>query len=213
LHFGKCAIDCVPKPSAIGQACRKYPQDSTGPEMYICQMDCSVQTPRARHLKALGEATFLSFFVVVPIVSGAAIYTFWRSKTLLVFTWYRWAGVEAPVMSLRKNLAGFRHLLPGVFLYSVPDALWVYSFTTLLEYVWSEQPICWELRTWTLLPLVLGVSGEFGQLLHLVPGTFDWADVIAYLAAWFAAQISVATFLKLARKQPVIGLRPNENPA
>jgi hypothetical protein len=155
---------------------------------------------------------FLSVFVVIPLFIGATIYTLWRSKTLLVFAWYRWAGLETLVMSMRKEVAGFRHLLPGVFLYSLPDALWVYSLTALLQFVWTKQPMSWERRIWTLLPVCLGVGGEFGQLLHLIPGTFDWADVAAYLVAWAAASISVSAFLNLSSKQSMIGTRINEAP-
>jgi hypothetical protein len=144
---------------------------------------------------------FLSGFVVTPIFIGAAIYTLWRSKSLLVFTWYRWAGLEAPVMLMRRDVASFRHFLPGVIVYSLPDALWVYSFTVLLGYIWSGQTPCWERRFWTFLPVSLGIGGEFGQLLRLVPGTFDWADVAAYAGAWLSASLSLLIFSRLAGRR------------
>lgn len=109
-------------------------------------------------------------------------------------------------------MAPFKHFVPSVLLFSLPDALWVYSFTALLGYIWSKQPTCWERKLWTLVPVSLGLGGEFGQLLHLIPGTFDWGDVAAYLVAWFAAFISVSVFLNHGA-QSMIGRRTYESKA
>jgi hypothetical protein len=48
--------------------------------------------------------------------------------------------------------------------------------------------------------------------LHLIPGTFDWGDVAAYLAAWFAAFISVSAFINHGT-QSLIGIQTNESKA
>ena len=153
---------------------------------------------------------FLLVAVVLPVLAGAGIYTLWRSKNLLVFTWYRWVGLSPWVMDLRREAARVRHIIPGVILYSLPDALWVYSFTALLGFIWSGQRSGIGRRLWIMLPLALGVGGEFGQLWHVVPGTFDWADLGAYFAAWFAALISVSAFLRMIRKQTVVGMQRHE---
>lgn len=160
----------------------------------------------------LSSSVFISVFVIMPILIGGAIYTLWRSRTLLVFALYRWVGLEPAIMALRKDVGPFRHLVPGVLLFSLPDALWVYAFTALLGYIWSKQPTCWERKLWTLLPVSLGLGGEFGQGLHLIPGTFDWCDVAAYLAAWFAAFISVSVFLN-SGTQSWVGTKTNESKA
>ena len=35
----------------------------------------------------------------------------------------------------------------------------------------------------------LGVGSEFGQLVNIVPGTFDWYDVAAYVGGYVLALI------------------------
>jgi hypothetical protein len=162
-------------------------------------------------------ATFLTrhvatafFFVHVafPIFCGTAIYSLWRSKTLLVFTWYRWADIYAPIMSLRSHVSGFRHLVPGPILFSLPDALWVYSFTAFIQYLWAEQPKCYAKTLWPLLPVALACGAEIGQLFAVVPGTFDPVDLIAYVVAWKAASISVNASIAKSRSRTAEGLYP-----
>src|SRR2546429_9694493 len=77
--------------------------------------------------------------VVFPVAVGAAIYTLWRSKRLLVFAWYRWAGWQDAVSVAREDAFGLKHFVPGPVLYSLPDALWVHSFTAFMTLLWSKQ--------------------------------------------------------------------------
>jgi hypothetical protein len=149
-----------------------------------------LSTPR-RHLSVV----FLVINVFVPILIGAGIYTLWRSKTLLVFKWYRWVAIDTPMLSLRSYVSPARHLLPAAVIYSLPDALWVYSFTTLLQYVWAGHSRCPERTFWSCLPVALAVGSEIGQHFGLVPGTFDPVDLVAYFVAWATASVVVSAFI------------------
>jgi hypothetical protein len=131
--------------------------------------------------------------VCFPIILGAGIYSLLRSKRLLVFTWYGWLGLQAPLLALRANLAGVRHFLPAFVLYSLPDALWVYSFTFLMQSVWFRHSRSYGRTFWILLPVSLAVVAEVGQLLKVVPGTFDFMDIAGYIAAWAAATMVIRT--------------------
>jgi hypothetical protein len=139
---------------------------------------------------------FVILNVILPILLGGGIYTLWRSKTLLVFEWYRWAGVEEPVFALRAYAAPIRHLIPSAFLYSLPDAVWVYSFTALLLFLWRKQPKSIERTLWLALPVALAEGAEIGQYFHIVPGTFDVADLVSNGTAWIAAAMSATVFLQ-----------------
>lgn len=131
--------------------------------------------------------------VCLPIILGAGIYTLWRSKRLLVFTWYRCLGLGPLVISIREGAASMRHLIPAFVLYSIPDALWVYSFTFLMYSVWFGCPKTNGRRFWIFLPLALAVGAEFGQLFRIVPGTFDLIDIAGYVTAWGAATVFITT--------------------
>ncbi|MDR3723608.1 MAG: hypothetical protein P4K83_03875 [Terracidiphilus sp.] len=139
--------------------------------------------------------TFLFANVILPVLTGGGIYSLWRSKALLVFTWYRWVGLNGPMLSLRAYLAGVKHLIPGFILYSLPDGLWVYAFTSLMGCIWFRDPRSSAKLFWTLLPVSMAVVAEIGQGFRLVPGTFDWADMFSYLAAWALAMVSVQMFI------------------
>lgn len=54
---------------------------------------------------------------------------------------------------------------------------------------------------WISIPLLLAEVAEFGQAAHLVPGTFDWLDVMSYVLAAGAAMI----FVKLGRQSALAG--------
>ena len=138
---------------------------------------------------------FLFAHVILPVFTGAGIYSLWRSKALLVFTWYRWVGLYGPMLSLRAYLGGVKHLIPSPILYSLPDGLWVYAFTSLMGCIWFRVPRSSAKLFWTLLPVSMAVVAEIGQGFRLVPGTFDWADMFSYLAAWALATVSVQMFL------------------
>ena len=114
---------------------------------------------------------------------GTAIYTIWRSQNLIVFHWYAIAGLIPVVAAARHALYAYRSVIPQPLLYSLPDALWVYSFTAALVLIWRRESVSLQKGLWLLLPSMLALGAEFGQALHLMPGTFDWSDVIAYIFA------------------------------
>src|SRR4051812_27575178 len=100
---------------------------------------------------------------------GTAIYTIWRSQNLIVFHWYAIAGLIPLVADARHALYGYRSVIPQPILYSLPDALWVYSFTATLVLIWRRESVSLQKGLWLLSPSMLALGAEFGQALHLVP--------------------------------------------
>lgn len=139
---------------------------------------------------------FILIHVFLPIFIGASMYSLWRSGKLMVFDWYRVVGLYASVLELRGLLAGAKPLIPAPILYSLPDGLWVYSFTALMGFIWFNDSRRKAKSFWTLLPVSLAIGSEIGQFLKLIPGTFDWVDIFFYVAAWVLASASVNLFLR-----------------
>jgi hypothetical protein len=148
------------------------------------------------------NALFLFLFVLMPTGAGASIYTLWRSTSLLVFQWYGWAGLGNAVFSLRSAAHPWRNLMPGLLLYSVPDAIWVYSFTSLLLLIWADRLKYRAAFAWIAMPLILGLGGEICQIWHIVPGTFDWWDVGSYITASLLSCITGLMFFRLFPNRP-----------
>jgi hypothetical protein len=126
---------------------------------------------------------FLALHVVLPIIVGGLVYICWRDPALLMFKWFRALGVEPLVLQLRVAAAATEPGLPRWLIYSLPDGLWVYAFTAFMAHAWSESPSSPVKTFWLSLGVVLGAGSELGQLVHIVPGTFDWIDFICYVSA------------------------------
>lgn len=147
--------------------------------------------------------SFLMLQVFLPFLLGSAIYLLWRSKTILMFSRLRFAGLYTPIAALRAECASVKHLIPGVILYSFPDGLWLYSFTALMGLIWFNEPRRSIRAFWILLPALLAVGSEFAQRFKLIPGTFDWWDVASYIAAWLPAVVSIHLMLaRIAKAAP-----------
>jgi len=138
------------------------------------------------------RARLLLLHVVAPLATGSLIYVLWRRESLLVFTWLRAVGCGSLVLGARALLAPWRTHLPQFLLFSLPDAFWVYAFTSAIRLIWAGQRRSINTIFWVAVPSALALGSEMGQFLRIVPGTFDWSDVVAYSLAGLLASQAVA---------------------
>jgi hypothetical protein len=128
----------------------------------------------------------LSLHVLLPLSCGGSIYVLFRPRTLVMFDWFDAMGLGALFDSLRNAASSVA--LPDVVLFSLPNALWLYAFVYLIRRLWPSGMGA----LWVVAPVLLGVGAEFGQLVGLVPGTFDLLDfstsVVAVALALVSAQ-------------------------
>ena len=113
--------------------------------------------------------------IVLPMVIGGVIYILFRSDKLLMFRWFEFIKLDKLIYSVRDYTFYYRKYIPESILFSLPDCLWVYSFTMFLSYYFRNIFII-------LIPCIGSVLTETGQL-WFVPGTFDIMDVLYMLAA------------------------------
>ncbi len=106
-------------------------------------------------------------YVVLPIVSGSAIYLVFRDSNILVFRLFDALGIYLPERLDPGSLAN------PIFC-SLPDGLWVFAFASWMRLIWGRH---WF---WCNLPVSLALGSEIGQLFHIVPGTFDVLDIFFY---------------------------------
>ena len=119
--------------------------------------------------------------VVVPTGMGATIYILFRTTNLLVFDWLK-------AIHLSEFAFYLRHLsseitLPGWLLYSMPDGLWAYAITSWIILIWDRAPPL----AWLSAGAVLAIGSELGQLIGIVPGTYQHRDVAFYICGFVAA--------------------------
>lgn len=108
---------------------------------------------------------------IAPLFIGGLLYIFFRSTDLRMFKWFSFIGVENLIHSLREKIFPLRKYLSEWTYYSLPDGLWVYSFTSALI-LWNGR-----LTFWFLLPLLSGAFVEIAQAFKIFPGTFDFLDL------------------------------------
>ena len=116
---------------------------------------------------------------VFTLLLGGLIYILFRQDTLKMFSWFDNINLSTAISELRLLTAPFSGHFPNWFLYSLPDGLWLFSYLSVLLAVWdnviSKHNIYWIL----FMPLI-AIFSEVGQFIKMVPGTFDFIDLIFY---------------------------------
>jgi len=97
-----------------------------------------------------------------------------------MFKWVSAFSLDTPIEYLREATLTVNQHLPDWFLFSLPDGLWVFSYTSLTLLIWggniNKRNIFWVF----LIPFI-AISYEMGQLFNIIPGTFDALDLIFYI--------------------------------
>lgn len=69
---------------------------------------------------------------LIPLLFGGLIYVLFRSQSLIMFGWVNAIGMYELINLLRTYINANETLMPNWFIYSLPDGLWIYSFTSAL---------------------------------------------------------------------------------
>ena len=125
--------------------------------------------------------TKISLQVVLPLLTGGLIYILFRADNLLMFRWFDKLGASDFISVCRQHTIG-QFSLPTWLIYSLPDALWVFSFTSLMLSIWRDK-FSVQSIFWILVAPTIGLLSEIGQAVHLVRGTFDFSDLTLILIA------------------------------
>ena len=118
----------------------------------------------------------------MPLILGAFIYVIYRSETLYFFTWINKVGLTDTVENLRSNRYLQEIKFPIWVKFSLPDALWLFSFNYILLIFWKFD-LNRDSAIWLFLSSSIGILSEIGQLIELLPGTFDPFDLGLLLIA------------------------------
>lgn len=113
----------------------------------------------------------LGIHCITPLFIGGVFYILFRSNTLNMFNWFEILGIDQIIKDLRGSFLSLKPIIPEWIIYSLPNGLWVYSFTSGILIIWGKL-----LTFWLIVPLLTGVLVEFAQLFHFFPGTYDIID-------------------------------------
>ena len=124
--------------------------------------------------------------IALPIFIGSMIYILCREKELLMFNWFNYLKLNFIIDFLRNNFYEYRIYIPKSILFSLPDALWVYSFTMFLSIYFKNR----------IILSVIFVGSIITEILQLwfVVGTFDIYDVIYMFTLYLIAMYFIKKF-------------------
>jgi len=115
------------------------------------------------------------FIRLFPVLFGGMIYIIFRSDQLLMFSWLRSVNEVHSVNNFGNTLHVFHW-----FKYSLPDGLWLFSYTALMLEIWKNR-INKQSFFWIFSLPCMALLSEFLQLFKVIPGTFDLIDLIFYI--------------------------------
>ena len=120
-------------------------------------------------------------WVIAPLVLGAFAYFALRGPEIRLFGWATAIGLAHVVGAIRWLAAPIRPHVPAFIAGSLPDAAWAFAFGAALALVWKRASV------WMWVGAAVTASLELAQALHLIPGVFDWIDLIAMVGSYFIA--------------------------
>lgn len=139
--------------------------------------------------------------VLIPLLFGGLIYISFRSQSLRMFNWFEWSKIDFFTSLIRNLIYPAKKYIPPWFYFSLPDALWVYSFSSALLILWKDQ--FKKGIYWLLIPLISGSIIEIAQGLKLFPGTFDILDLIFCTVALYLSTIIIKYKFKKNEKEQI----------
>lgn len=130
---------------------------------------------------------------LLPLIFGGLIYLTYRVETLKMFGWFDSMKATDFINFLRTNDFLQTINLPEWIKYSLPDALWIFSFTYFMLTIWKFK-ITQSSAFWIFLAPVIGLFSELGQLYGVVPGTYDPVDLILIIVAMTVPFLKIVNF-------------------
>ena len=124
--------------------------------------------------------------IALPIFVGSMIYILFREKELLMFNWFNYLKLNFIIDFWRNNFYEYRIYIPKSILFSLPDALWVYSFTMFLSIYYKNRIILSAIFVGSIITEILQ--------LWFVIGTFDIYDVIYMFTLYLIAMYFIKKF-------------------
>lgn len=106
---------------------------------------------------------------LILLLLGVAIYALFRDEVLFLLPLKEY--LPAPI-SLQSGLWS------GILVYNLPDALWFASLLLLQTNPFASEP---RGNVITIVALALPFALEGLQAAKIIPGTFDWLDILFYM--------------------------------
>lgn len=127
----------------------------------------------------------LTLFIALSSLGlGVLIYGGWRPHPPVILERFWAHGLGSLVGGSQSLLQSLNYVLPDWMVYSLPQGLWVFSYTLIVGSIWQGNGF--RSRFWWFCTAFLFAAGwELGQLFHWIGGTFCWVDLSVGIGAFF----------------------------
>ena len=122
----------------------------------------------------------LIFLSILSILLGGVIYIAFRSSSIILFKWIDYIVLIDPVENLRIVTLPYKEYLSEWFLYSLPDGLWMFSYSCIVLVIWKRKITKYSLLWLLSLPMI-SILFEVLQYYNYFNGTFDIVDIFFFL--------------------------------
>ncbi len=116
-----------------------------------------------------------------------------------MFEWFSLIGLEDAIQSARTSVFEYKNYLPNWAYFSLPDGLWIYSFTSAILIYWNNDNQ--KTKLWLLIPFTTGILIEILQAFKLFSGTFDYLDLTFLILGLSLSKIIINHKFKQNDKQ------------
>lgn len=141
----------------------------------------------------LGQVYFI-WNVILPLMAGGSIYLLFRPKSLLMFDIIRSLGIEGLVDKIRYFSLSIKEFINPPIIYSLPNALWMYSFYSSVSIIWIQEKFYWKFLIF--FSTVIFFTLEILQLYSWINGTFSSQDLFLSLLSLFTFILFHPSILK-----------------
>ncbi len=131
----------------------------------------------------LNKYLHLILNIILPIILGVFIYIVYRSNKIIIFNWLFFIGLDGFVNYIRNSDIFFINL-PFWIKYNFPDGLWVYSLISMFLLLWIDD-INKNNFYYAYIISIIACFCEVLQLYGIIPGTYDFIDILFYLIFGF----------------------------
>lgn len=143
---------------------------------------------------------------IMPLLLCIGIYLTLRDKVFLLISQENFPVLYQCLKAIQDYCMPLRSL-PNWLLYSLPDGLWTYAFSSYFVFNFNRRPYTPKHLFYILLCPVLSISFEISQQFQGTPGTYDvddlWCCVLGGMLPFFIQKISEINFyIKPIRSNP-----------
>jgi hypothetical protein len=111
-----------------------------------------------------------------------------------MFSWFEILHLKKNIVFLRKVFFEFNIVFPKWVIYSLPNALWLFSGIISFQLIW--QKIKKQMIVWISIFTFMAIMFEISQLLNIIPGVFDCTDLLFLIISIALASLYIFWLFK-----------------